>query len=118
DDPLVEQAAVDVERTLPTGGLLDDHRYEWAHGPRFVSLRSLESFRFTGSAAKTARSPKTSNGFIRAKPGLWVSCEALLGRRDRLGRLGAQIQRLALRQVVFQCIEPAVGAQAFQQLLG
>src|ERR1700754_1401414 len=50
DDPLVQQAGVDVERTLPTGGLLDDHRYEWAHGPRFVSLRSLESFRFTGSA--------------------------------------------------------------------
>jgi hypothetical protein len=35
DDPLVEQAAVDVERALPAGGLLDDHRYEWAHGPRY-----------------------------------------------------------------------------------
>src|SRR3712207_7788163 len=34
DDPLVEQAGVDVERTLPAGGLFDDHRYEWAHGPR------------------------------------------------------------------------------------
>src|SRR5215212_3668437 len=44
DDPLVEEAGVDVERALPTGGLLDDHRYEWAHGPRFVSLRELESF--------------------------------------------------------------------------
>ena len=39
DDPLVEQAAVDVERALPAGGLLDDHRDQWAHGPRFVSLR-------------------------------------------------------------------------------
>ena len=36
DDPLIEQTAVDVERALPTGGLLDDHGYEWAHRPRFV----------------------------------------------------------------------------------
>src|SRR6516165_6177128 len=40
DDPLVEQPAVDVKRPLPAGGLLDDHRYEWAHRPRF--------FRFLG----------------------------------------------------------------------
>src|SRR5205085_4620510 len=32
DDALVEQPAVDVERALPAGGLLDDHRYQWAHG--------------------------------------------------------------------------------------
>src|SRR3954463_15308485 len=31
DDPLVEEARVDVEGALPAGGLLDDHRYEWAH---------------------------------------------------------------------------------------
>src|SRR5579875_2830086 len=31
DDSLVEQAAVDVKRALPAGGLLDDHRYQWAH---------------------------------------------------------------------------------------
>jgi hypothetical protein len=34
DDPLVEETAVDVERALPTGGLLNNHWYEWAHGPR------------------------------------------------------------------------------------
>ena len=56
DDPLVQQAGVDVERALPTGGLLDDHRYEWAHGPRFVSLRTLESFRWlTARAAPLGR---------------------------------------------------------------
>src|SRR3954469_25293388 len=44
DDPLVEQARIDVERALPTGGLFDVHRYQWAHGPLFVSLRELESF--------------------------------------------------------------------------
>src|SRR3954447_17065336 len=31
DDSLVEEARVDVEGALPTGGLLDDHRNEWAH---------------------------------------------------------------------------------------
>src|SRR6185312_13928613 len=36
DDPLIEQTTVDVERALPSGGLLNDHRYEWAHRPRFV----------------------------------------------------------------------------------
>src|ERR1700722_5796317 len=35
DDSLVQEAAVDVERALPAGGLLDDHRYQWAHSPRF-----------------------------------------------------------------------------------
>jgi hypothetical protein len=35
DDPLVEQPAVDVERTLASRGLLDDHWNKWAHGPRF-----------------------------------------------------------------------------------
>ena len=35
DDPLVEQAGVDVERALAAGGLLNDHGYKWAHGPRF-----------------------------------------------------------------------------------
>src|SRR5262249_45889501 len=34
DDPLVEEAAVDVECALSTGGLLDDHRYELANSPR------------------------------------------------------------------------------------
>ena len=31
DDPLVEQAGVDVERALAAGGLLDDHWDQWAH---------------------------------------------------------------------------------------
>src|SRR6185503_12422318 len=52
DDPLVQEAGVDVERTLPTGGLLDDHRYEWAHDPRFVSLRILESFKMRDVARR------------------------------------------------------------------
>src|SRR4051794_28167930 len=72
DDPLVQEAAVDVERTLPTGGLLDNHRYEWAHGPRFVSLRTLESFRWlTARAAPLGR--RLATGWARqtrvARPG-------------------------------------------------
>jgi hypothetical protein len=51
DDPLVQQTGVDVERALPTGGLFDDHRYEWAHGPRFVSLQALESCLLSGLAS-------------------------------------------------------------------
>src|ERR1700689_4895919 len=35
DDPLVEQAAVDVERTLTARRLLDHHGDKWAHDPRF-----------------------------------------------------------------------------------
>src|SRR4051812_17895052 len=63
DDPLVQQAAVDVERALPTGGLFDDHRYEWAHGPRFVSLRTLESFRWlTARAVPLGRRLATAPG--------------------------------------------------------
>src|ERR1017187_429822 len=38
DDPLIEQTAIDVKRALPTGGLLDHHRYEWAHDPRFFRV--------------------------------------------------------------------------------
>src|SRR5205807_2933497 len=34
DDPLVQQAAVYVERPLTARGLLYDHGYEWAHSPR------------------------------------------------------------------------------------
>src|SRR5215218_9543086 len=64
DDALVQEAAVDVERTLPTGGLFDNHRYEWAHGPRFVSLRSLESFRWlTARAAPLGR--RLATGRVR-----------------------------------------------------
>src|SRR3954447_19665106 len=37
DDALVEQARVDVEGAFATRRLLNDHRYEWAHGPRFGS---------------------------------------------------------------------------------
>src|ERR1700761_1277738 len=88
-------------------------------------LTVLASFRFgrsnpsdsPGSAAKTARPAKTSNGPTRAKPGRPVSCEWLLGRRDRRGRLRHQVQRLALRKVVLESIEPAVGAQPLKQLL-
>ena len=48
DDALLEEPAVDVERTLSAARLFDNHRYEWAHGPRFVSLRTLESFTHGG----------------------------------------------------------------------
>jgi hypothetical protein len=34
DDSLVEQTAVYVEGALSARGLLDNHRYEWAHRPR------------------------------------------------------------------------------------
>jgi hypothetical protein len=34
-DPLVQQAAVDVERALASRGLLDNHRHKWTHDPRF-----------------------------------------------------------------------------------
>src|SRR5829696_3448597 len=44
-DPLVEQARVDVERTLTSRGLLDDHRDKGAHCSRFISLGRVESFR-------------------------------------------------------------------------
>src|SRR6185503_9944570 len=68
DDALGEVAGIDVERALPTGGLFDDHRYECAHGPRFVSLRTLESCRWLTARAGTTR-PKTSNGPPRPTPG-------------------------------------------------
>jgi hypothetical protein len=35
DDPLVEQPAVYVKRSLTSRGLLDDHWNKWAHSPRF-----------------------------------------------------------------------------------
>src|ERR1051325_4296178 len=72
DDPLIQEAGVDVERTLPAGGLFDNHRYEWAHGPRFVSLRSLESFRWlTARAAPLGRRLATADrGLTRVlRPG-------------------------------------------------
>ncbi len=43
DDPLVEQTAVDVERSLSARGLLDDHWDKWAHSLAFVSLRRPDS---------------------------------------------------------------------------
>ena len=76
DDPLVEQAGVDVERALPAGGLLDDHRYEWAHGPRFVSLRSARI------PARRQRRPACRASLAVAGPRV---CQAL-GRRSAAGR--------------------------------
>src|SRR3954454_21146641 len=119
DDALVQEAAVDVERTLPTGGLLDNHRYEWAHGPRFVSLRTLESFRWlTARAAPLGR--RLATAWARqtrvfdqvARSGFW-----LLDDRNRLRRLREQVQGLALRQIVLEAVEASIGAQALQQLL-
>src|SRR4051794_26228940 len=65
DDPLVEEPGVDVERALPAGGLLDDHRYEWAHGPRFVSLRALDSFSQSDGRRPLPRG-ESSNGLRAA----------------------------------------------------
>jgi len=48
DDPLVQEAAVDIEGALSARGLLDDHRYKWAHGSRFFSLARPESFTARG----------------------------------------------------------------------
>src|SRR4051812_14747787 len=135
DDPLVEQAGVDVERALPTGGLFDDHRYEWAHGPRFVSLSLLESFRWqTARAAplgrrlamgraRPARVPARTGRSATGRPELAARRLAgaggpeLVARlclldADRRGRLDHQVQRLALRQIVLERVQPAVGAQA------
>src|SRR3954467_5953904 len=36
----------------------------------------------------------------------------------RLGRLGDEVQRLALREVLLELVEPPRGLQALQQLLG
>src|SRR5450755_1758718 len=57
DDPLVEQTTVDVERALPAGGLLDDHRYQWAHGSRSFSLPRPESFKPRASSLAGSRAP-------------------------------------------------------------
>ena len=43
DDPLAQQAGVDVERALSARSLFDDHWDEWAHGPRFVSRSAPKS---------------------------------------------------------------------------
>src|SRR5690348_15303478 len=43
DDALVEQPAVDVECSLSARGLLDNHRYQGAHDPRFFLLERPES---------------------------------------------------------------------------
>ena len=96
DDPLVEQAGVDVERALPARGLLDDHRYEWAHGPRFVSLRAvgfLSSRRCRAatraSLATAARRPgspadRAGDSGLRRR----LRARPRLGRPQRLARLG------------------------------
>src|SRR5918912_4079146 len=89
DDPLVQEAAVDVERALPAGGLFDDHRYEWAHGPRFVSLRELESFSRAGGPSDgpwplTRR--KRSNAPPGSGPVLSARAGTLTRRASRAGR--------------------------------
>ena len=65
DDALVEQPGVDVERALPAGGLLDDHRDEWAHGARFVfawSARFLPGppvrWRLPGRSGESSNRPR------------------------------------------------------------
>ncbi len=65
DDPLIEQARVDVERAFTARRLLDNHRDKGAHGPRSVSVRGRYSFRLQagcrtdGASVATGRPRQT-----------------------------------------------------------
>src|SRR5215208_8115380 len=73
--------------------------------------------------ASLARSGAVGVGFGalgRLVLDLGVEPAPLLGLfdRDRLGRLGDEVERLALREVVLERLDPAAGLQALHQLLG
>src|SRR6201999_1585954 len=42
DDPLRQQAAVDIEGALAASGLLDDHRYQWHWASSSLGLKSAD----------------------------------------------------------------------------
>ena len=142
DDPLVEQTAVDVERALPARGLLDDHRYEWAHGPRFfrflgrnpadcsnrpsARLGRVDRSRPFSARSSAARQlpgvqscPDRRLGSVRASlPGVHsfsraLACSTLIGLASR----DEQLDRLARGDVLAQPVEPPARAQLLEQLL-
>src|SRR5437588_658260 len=88
DDPLVQQTAVDVERPLPAGGLLDDHGYEWAHRPRFFRFLSLipaecSNAPITPPAPSASGRPERSSALLRPLLARLPQLLARLGPPDR-----------------------------------
>ena len=81
DDPLVQQARVDVERALAARGLLDDHWDQGAHQAR----QCIEALTVPASAGRPAARPRPGLGAL------------LLGRPDRLAR-GRLLDRDRLRR--------------------
>src|SRR5437763_11630622 len=128
DDPLVQQPAVYVERALPAGGLLNDHRYQWAHRPRF--------FRFLGqnpAEARPTRLVECSSGASSASGGPELRragfAGLLLGRpqlvaglrlldRDRLRFVDQQLERQARGRLLLERSQPTATPQLLQHLLG
>src|SRR6202050_2796733 len=107
DDPLVEQAAVDVERPLASRRLLDHHGNKWAHRSRlcFTSppgfLYRLAGRSLIGRLPQCAwlvgyrRAVAAARSLLGGRPQLLARLG--LGNRDGLGALDDPIDGLARR---------------------
>ena len=129
DDPLVEQAAVDVERTLAARGLLDDHRYQWAHFPRFpmssplfrladqIPLEASDLVSTTVQAPLRARSPHPAQPPLPCPASTSARAPAP-GRARSASRASAiSADRLARREILAHLFDASRAAQVFEQLL-
>src|SRR4051794_6234729 len=132
DDPLVEQTGVDVERALAARRLLNDHRYEWAHGPRFGSAGGGGILPTGLSSVSTGRGPSAGlaspfGGLRTGSPELARSglggrlvgvLPGLLGRQlDRLRLLRQELGRAEVGEVLLEGVEAVRGLQLLEQLL-
>ena len=147
DDALVEQAGVDVEGALAARRLLDHHGDKWAHGPRLVLVRRLESCRAEPSnrslsawpvhrvsapgalsgpsgPLRRARTPgvQSSAGCSSGSPASRASRSSRAPRPARAGsawpRLDDEVDRLALARSSSRSVVQAAGLlEPVEQLL-